>query len=262
MRFITPIAFILAAFGLFCLLAPSMVSAEVFKYIDEKGRVQYSDHPAAYRQKNFVPGHEDVAYNKKNDKIEIKDINGFWNLVGHSKHLGNDTLPDEGKWQFYDNGTLTIKIGREISNTRYRSQGRLLEIVHSGDWSPYQIVSLSPKRLVIRKGEEGEYFYFKKTDGDLPTPEHMKPSHYRRDQIAKLVTMFSCTGINFSELSAEEKKEKIKEIFTTTGIVDFDEKTFTDTVERFKDDVVFKEKYEPQITNAIMNCRVPKFDTQ
>lgn len=263
MRFSRAQRSIITAIVLFCLIqALPAVSAEVYKYIDEKGEVQYSDHPYTYRQKNFKPGQENQAYNKQRDTLEVGEIKGLWKLIAHSLHLGSDTLPDSGKWQFNENGSLVIQEGDLITHSKYRSQGHILEIIKSGKWSPYRIVSLSPDRLVIRQGDGGEYFYFKKDSVGKPVEKTMKVSLYRRDQVAILVTMFSCTGINFGELSEEEKKDKIKEIFTATGIEKFDEKTFNDSVNHYKKDAIFKEQYEPKIASEIKNCLVPKFDTE
>ena len=257
--------------------APTM-AAEVYKYIDENGKVHYSDHPYTYLQKNFQSsGGENTTYDKKHDTLEKGDLVGHWDLVAHSLHLGNDTVPSSGSWDFSNNGKLLItrdangapskkNVRVNNNNTEYRTQGRILEIIDSGKWLPYRIVLLSSTRLIIRTGDHGEYLYFAKNSTvkilTSPDGKMVKESLYRRDQVATLLIMFSCTGIQFNELSTEEKKDKLKEIFTMTGIEKFNEKTFTDSVEHYKKDTIFKEQYKPHITSETKNCLVPKINLE
>ena len=261
-------------------MTTTTMAAEVYKYIDENGKVHYSDHPYTYLQKNFqASGGENTAYDKKHDTLKKGELVGHWDLVAHSLHLGNDTIPSSGSWDFSNNGKLLITrdanatpdkkkdhANNNTNKTEYRTQGRILEIIDSGKWSPYRVVSLSSTRLIIRTGDNGEYLYFVKSSTvkilTSPDGKMVKESLYRRDQVAMLLIMFSCTGIQFNELSTEEKKDKLKEIFTMTGIEKFNEKTFTDSVEHYKKDTIFKEQYKPHITSETKNCLVPKINLE
>jgi len=244
--------------------ALSVNAGQIYKYVDENGKVHYSDHPFTYRQENFSATDKNSSYNKKANNVKTGNISGHWNLVAHSKHLGNDTMPSNGVWRFTDSGSLRITHGKEINNTEYRAQGNLLEILDERKWKPYRIVSLSDTRLVIHTGERGEYLYFSKSQpGETATQTtRSKPQTlYRRDQVAALISMFSCTGIKFNELNAEEKKDKEKEIFTMTGIEKFDENIYNHSVSQYKKDAIFKDQYLPRINKELENCKVPKFDS-
>lgn len=239
-------------------------AGQIYKYVDENGKVHYSDHPFTYRQENFSASDKNSTFNKRSKTVKAGEISGHWNLVAHSKHLGSDTMPSKGVWRFTDDGTLRITHGKEINNTEYRAQGNLLEILNKSQWKPYRIVSLSNSRLVIHNGKRGEYLYFSKRkpgESASQTTRSKPQTLYRRDQVAALITMFSCTGIKFNELSAEEKKDKSKEIFTTTGIEKFDENIYNHSVIQYKKDAIFKDQYLPRINENLKNCKVPKFDS-
>lgn len=236
-------------------LVPGDAIAKVYKYIDDNGKIHYGDRPFSYRQDDFREGRSNERY--KNKKINATLFHGLWDLQGYSKHLGNEISPDQARWLIKSDGSIKIQKGDSISDTRFRFQGKLIEIIEEQSWSTYQLISLSRKRLVIHNRNSDKYLYFNKKDDNPANKNAVKTSAallYRREQVAQLIVLFTCSDILYSELSAEEKKSQSHEIFLLTGIGRFDEKKFSESVLQYKQDPIFTETYLPRIATDVKAC--------
>lgn len=246
-------------------LPATHVFAQVYKYIDKSGKVHYSDHPFTYLQKNFKQGDDTAALKANESGIEKDQLMGLWDLNAYSKHFDSDRMDDEGKWQFKDNGGLTIQKGDLITNTQYRIQGKLIEIVESNNWAPYRIASLNDKNLILRNENAGKILYFKKNT-IIKEVIKVNKALYRRDQIKDLLLYFTCGEIKYESLSKEDQEYINKDIFQVTGIEHFDHNVYLVSIDHYKDDAIFMEKYQPQINRESEQCKktnvVPKFDVE
>lgn len=253
-------------YGLFILALSTIANgAEVYKYIDRNGKIQYSDRPFTYLQKNYTQGDDSAALKANDSSIKTDLLLGLWDLTGYSKHLGNDRMDDEGKWQFKDDGSLTIKIGDTITTTQYRIQGKLIEIIESNSWAPYRVASLSKDNLTLKNENGGKILYFSRNT-IIKEVVKVNKALYRRDQIKDLVLFFTCNDIKFESLSKEEKETIRTDIFRATGIEHFDENVFLVSVDHYKKDQIFIEQYQPMINKEFKECSktnvVPRFDVQ
>lgn len=247
------------------LLFASAIYAEVFKYIDKSGKVHYSDHPFTYLQKNFSQGDENAAFKANENHVDAQLLTGLWDLNAHSRYIGSDRTQDEGKWQFKANGDITIQRDKTITTTQYRVQGKLVEINLSNSWQPFRIASLNNTDLILRDESGDKILYFSKNTV-IKEVIRVNKALYRRDQVKQLILYFACAEIKYESLTDKEKAELQTDIFRSTGIEHFDVNVFLVSVDHYKKDQIFIEKYQPQINHEIESCQrtnvVPRFDVE
>ena len=247
------------------ILGPLQSQAQVYKYVDKHGKTHYSDSPFAFKQKDFSQGNEDATLKATDIISNREDLKGEWDLFANSMHLGSDTIKDRGKWAFHKDGSITRAKKKDLNISQYRIHRRMVEIIEDDKWIPYRVITLNKDKLTLRNHDTGKVYYFKRSLSKTILPGGMsQKSLYRRDQVADLILFFTCSDIVYDKLSKEEKIQIKKEIFEETNVENFNAEKFSASVEHYKDENIFVEKYQPMIAKETQECQrtniVPKID--
>lgn len=226
--------------------------AAVYKHIDDSGRVLYSDHPFRYKQETMEKekSAERLIPGWKRDKRKF--VYGVWELRGSSRHHGGLLDSKKDIWTFGKDGILSKKYGDSGGVTGlYEYLDNYLEISGKGSRLTYKVMELTSNKMVLKLLNDSKYLYFSRfiniNKGETAT-------YYQRDQVAKIVAMLACGEITQDKLKIDEAREQNKNIFIKTGIENFDDKKFVNSVKFYRNDDTFRQVYEPKITKVVEKC--------
>lgn len=228
--------------------------ADIYQQRDSKGKVQYSDQPFSYKQGNMREEQRRKNSLPAGVQNERHFLLGHWQLQGRRPDERSAMVVDTSDiWTFNTDGTfLSRRLGHAEGEAHFYFNAPVLETSETGGRVTYRVLEITKETLVLQQESGKQVLHFSRSM--TPASKHPEALLYRRDQVASLVILITCGKVIPGLRDPEAVYQQQRRIFLKTGVADFEESIFNQSVNFYRNDATFKEVYTPKITQGVRRC--------